>query len=82
MHHSHRFLFDACVPSLLVLTLSVGPLALAEFTVAQDKRQDRATRPLIRVPTHLTLEEARIIIEAAKAVVQAENGRAACGCGF
>jgi uncharacterized protein GlcG (DUF336 family) len=32
---------------------------------------------VIRVPTHLTLEEARIIIEAAKSVVQAENGRAA-----
>jgi len=32
---------------------------------------------LIRVPTHLTLEEARIIIEAAKSVVQTENGRAA-----
>lgn len=38
---------------------------------------DRSNRPLIRVPTHLTLEEARIIIEAAKSVVQAENGRAA-----
>jgi uncharacterized protein GlcG (DUF336 family) len=32
---------------------------------------------LIRVPTHLSLEEARVIIEAAKSVVQAENGRAA-----
>jgi len=77
MNKPHRFLFDACVPSLLVLTLSVGSLAPAEFTFAQDKPQDRASRPLIRVPIHLTLEEARIIIEAAKSVVQAENGRAA-----
>jgi uncharacterized protein GlcG (DUF336 family) len=38
---------------------------------------DRAARPLIRVPTALPLEEARVIVEAAKAVVKAENGRAA-----
>src|SRR5512143_1074049 len=38
---------------------------------------DRAARPLIRVPTTLPLEEARVIIEAAKALVKAENGRAA-----
>jgi len=38
---------------------------------------DRASRPLIRVPTALTLEEARVIIEAAKAVVKADSGRAA-----
>jgi uncharacterized protein GlcG (DUF336 family) len=48
---------------------------------AQDKPPapsgDRASRPLIRVPTALTLEEARVIIEAAKAVVKADNGRAA-----
>ena len=46
---------------------------------AQDKPApaDRASRPLIRVPTALTLEEARVIIEAAKAVVKADNGRAA-----
>lgn len=48
---------------------------------AQDKPTaagaDRASRPLIRVPTALTLEEARVIIEAAKEVVKADNGRAA-----
>jgi uncharacterized protein GlcG (DUF336 family) len=38
---------------------------------------DRAARPLIRVPTALTLDEARVIVEAAKAVVKADNGRAA-----
>jgi uncharacterized protein GlcG (DUF336 family) len=77
MNHSQQLLFDACVPSLLVFTLSVGSLASAEFTLAQNKPQDRASRPLIRVPTALTLEEARVIIEAAKAVVSSENGRAA-----
>lgn len=53
-----------------------GALAIA---IAQEKPVsiERATRPLIRVPTHLTLEEARLIIEAAKSVVKAENGRAA-----
>ena len=38
---------------------------------------DRAARPLIRVPTALPLDEARVIIEAAKAIVKADNGRAA-----
>jgi uncharacterized protein GlcG (DUF336 family) len=38
---------------------------------------DRAARPLIRVPTALPLDEARVIVEAAKAVVKADNGRAA-----
>jgi uncharacterized protein GlcG (DUF336 family) len=47
--------------------------------IAQDKPApaERVSRPLIRVPTALTLEEARIIIEAAKDVVKADNGRAA-----
>ena len=45
---------------------------------AQDKPgADRASRPLIRVPTAVTLDEARVIVEAAKAVVKADNGRAA-----
>ncbi len=45
---------------------------------AQEKPAvERASRPLIRVPTALTLEEARIVVEAAKAVVKADNGRAA-----
>jgi uncharacterized protein GlcG (DUF336 family) len=38
---------------------------------------DRAARPLIRVPTALPLDEARVIVEAAKAIVKADNGRAA-----
>jgi uncharacterized protein GlcG (DUF336 family) len=38
---------------------------------------DHASRPLIRVPTALPLDEARILIEAAKAVVKTDNGRAA-----
>ena len=49
-------------------------------TWAQEKPAaptDRAARPLIRVPTALPLDEARVIIEAAKAVVKADNGRAA-----
>ena len=48
---------------------------------AQEKPEpapaDRATRPLVRVPTALPLDEARVIVETAKAVVKAENGRAA-----
>jgi len=53
--------------------------ALSGLSIAQDKPAaiERAARPLVRVPIHLTLEEARVIIEAAKSVVRAENGRAA-----
>ena len=59
-----------------LLTISGGHVGVA---TAQDKPApaDRAARPVIRVPTALTLEEARVIVEAAKAVVKAENGRAA-----
>ncbi len=61
---------------LQLLTVSGGQVGVA---TAQDKPApaDRAARPVIRVPTALTLEEAHVIIEAAKAVVKADNGRAA-----
>lgn len=76
----HQILtLPSVIATLIVLqlvTLNGGHLGAA---IAQDKPApaDRASRPLIRVPTALTLEEARIIIEAAKAVVKADNGRAA-----
>jgi uncharacterized protein GlcG (DUF336 family) len=38
---------------------------------------DRASRPLVSTPTVLSLEEARVIIDAATAVVRADKGRAA-----
>ena len=62
--------------SLLAIALS---LLSSTGISAQEKSTpaDRASRPIIRVPTALTLEEARVIIEAAKAVVKAENGLAA-----
>lgn len=58
---------------------SNGRLAMLGIAIAQDKPAsiERAARPLVRVPIHLTLDEARVIIEAAKSVVKAENGRAA-----
>lgn len=53
----------------------------APFVSAQEKpapsASDRAARPLVTVPTVLSLEEARVIIEAATAVVKADKGRAA-----
>jgi len=62
-----------------ILIASVGGLAVN--LRAQEKpspvAEDRSARPIIRVPTALPLEEARLIVEAAKAVVKAENGRAA-----
>lgn len=67
------------VSAVALLLLSNGRLGMLRMAIAQDKpgSADRAARPLIRVPTNLTLDEARIIIEAAKTVVKAENGRAA-----
>jgi uncharacterized protein GlcG (DUF336 family) len=70
--------------SKLLRARYLAPLILiavlpTSIVTAQEKSTptDRAARPLIRVPTALALEEARVIVEAAKAVVKAENGRAA-----
>ena len=68
------------VTTLFVTGFTIDPAGDGIATAqAQEKPApaDRAARPLIRVPTALPLEEARIIVEAAKAVVKAENGRAA-----
>ena len=64
------------ISSALAVALIDGAIATVR---AQDKPApaDRSARPVIRVPTALTLDEARVIVEAAKAVVKAENGRAA-----
>jgi uncharacterized protein GlcG (DUF336 family) len=61
------------LPLMLVAVLPPGSANAQE----KSSPSDRAARPLIRVPTALPLEEARIIVEAAKAVVKADNGRAA-----
>jgi uncharacterized protein GlcG (DUF336 family) len=62
--------------SALLFGLIVGSPVKAR---AQEKSapSDRAARPLIRVPTALPLDEARVIVEAAKAAVKADGGRAA-----
>ena len=67
------------VSAVALLLLSNGRFGMLRMAIAQDKpaSADRAARPLIRVPTNLTLDEARIVIEAAKTVVKAENGGAA-----
>jgi uncharacterized protein GlcG (DUF336 family) len=67
------------VTAAALFSCSNGRLAMPGIAIAQDKPAsiERAARPLVRVPIHLTLEEARVIIEAAKSVVKAENGRAA-----
>ena len=67
------------IATLIVIQLLTNSGGHVGVAIAQDKPApiDRAARPVIRVPTALTLEEARVIVEAAKAVVKAENGRAA-----
>jgi glc operon protein GlcG len=59
------------------LMLSLVAAQTARLGAQEQTAGDRAARPLIRVPTALTLAEARVIVEAAKAVVKADNGRAA-----
>ena len=75
--HSTWLLLSVSAAALLLV--SNGRFGMLRMAIAQDKpaSADRAARPLIRVPTNLTLDEARIIIEAAKTVVKTENGRAA-----
>ena len=53
----------------------IRPVAAQEKTAPA--AADRASRPVINVATSLTLEEARIIIEAAIAKVRADKSRAA-----
>jgi len=67
------------IATLIVLQFLTVNGGHVDVAIAQDKPApvDRAARPVIRVPTAVTLEEARVIVEAAKAVVKAENGRAA-----
>ena len=65
--------------AVVMVMLAMGSRGSAAF--AQEKpapsSAERASRPLIDVATSLTLEEARIIIEAAIAKVRADKGRAA-----
>jgi uncharacterized protein GlcG (DUF336 family) len=76
------FLSKNGVTTLLATTLLAFAFDVQLATApAQEKPPmaptDRAARPLIRVPTALPLDEARVIVEAAKAVVKVDNGRAA-----
>jgi len=68
--------------SASIAALWIGLIAGSPINARAQERPDpapadRAARPLIRVPTALPLDEARVIVEAAKALVKAENGRAA-----
>ena len=71
--------FTNCRTARYLIALTLMTLLPTGDAAAQEKSapSDRAARPIIRVPTALTLEEARVIIEAAKALVKAENGIAA-----
>jgi len=60
-----------------ILFVSGDLITLSAIAQEPTVATERAARPLIRVPTALNLEDARVIIEAAKAVVKADNGRAA-----
>jgi len=62
------------------IALLFGFIVACGFVVQAQERpasSERAARPLIRVPTVLPLDEARVIVEAAKAIVKADGGRAA-----
>ena len=59
----------------LVTTTLMPPAAIAQEQSAAGEAF--ATRPRIDVPVSLSLEEARVMIDAAVALVKAEKGRAA-----
>jgi uncharacterized protein GlcG (DUF336 family) len=71
--------------SNLALMLIILTIVMAAFMFSAGFAQEKpevagdvfATRPRIDVPVSLSLEEARIIIDAAVALVKAEQGRAA-----
>jgi len=55
----------------LLISLFAGSLVNVRAQEKPAPASDRASRPIIRVPTALSLQEARVIIEAAKALVKA-----------
>lgn len=77
-----RLIFMSVIRILIVFIMgfaatgSRGSVASAQEKAAPDGAAS-APRPLINVPTSLSLEEARVIIDAAVALVKAEKGRAA-----
>ena len=67
---------DRLTRATLLLGLILGaPLKLQPQEIPP--ASERAERPLIRVPIALPLDEARVIVEAAKALVKSDGGRAA-----
>ena len=79
---NQRKLFSSKVVLTLMMTFTtmVTPVVVPSAVTAQEQPapgEMSATRPRIDVPVSLSLEEARVIVDAAVALVKAEKGRAA-----
>jgi len=79
---NQRKLFSSMVVLTLMMSFStmVTPVLVPSAVTAQEQPlpgEMFATHPRIDVPVSLSLEEARIIVDAAVALVKAEKGRAA-----
>jgi len=81
MNQRKLFLSRVVLPLMMTFTTMVTsvfvPLAVTAQEQAASAGEMFAARPRIDVPVSLSLEEARVIVEAAVALVKAEKGRAA-----
>ncbi len=81
MNRQKMFSSKAVLMLLMTFMTMVTSVPVPSVVTAQEPPAPAvemfATRPRIDVPVSLSLEEARVIVDAAVALVKAENGRAA-----
>jgi glc operon protein GlcG len=72
-----KWLLAKMAQTLILMVGVILAMGLGGLTVSAQERPVPVERPRIDIPVALPLEEARIIIDAAVALVKAEKGRAA-----
>jgi uncharacterized protein GlcG (DUF336 family) len=81
MNQRKSFLSKAVLALMMTMMTMVTSVLVPSAVTAQEQSapagETFATRPRIDVPVSLSLEEARVIVDAAVALVKAEKGRAA-----
>jgi uncharacterized protein GlcG (DUF336 family) len=80
MNQRKLFSLRAVLTLIMTFTTTVTPVLVPSGVTAQEQPAPGemfAARPRIDVPVSLSLEEARVIVDAAVALVKAEKGRAA-----
>ena len=81
MNRRKLFSLSVVLPLMMTFTTVVTSVLLPSVVTAQEQPASAgemfAARPRIDIPVSLALEEARVIVDAAVALVKAEKGRAA-----